>query len=548
MAGNVDLKSLARRGDEGEAGLPAPRRHIVSRYVIPGGLAACFVALLVWSTRDAFLPRRPVSVVSVHVTQTEFRTAGAPLFKAAGWVEPRPTPIRVASLIPGVVRDLLVVEDQAVKLGEPVARLVDDDARLAVADAEAQLEFQRAELLNAEAAAKAADINLEIPAHLELPVAEAEAALAAIETEISNLPLQLERAEANLEYAMTAYELKSRLVTTGSVPALEFELSKSAHLAAQAEVRELTLRAPVLEQQRQALIRRRDAAAKRLEIKTDEQQAVGQTRAQLAAARARVRVAEVTLDTARLQLSRTVIPAPCNGRVLNLVTSPGAQVGATSPTVAAGENRDMSTVVTLYQPESLQVRIDVRFEDLPQVLVGQPVLIESPALAQPLTGEVLFLTGYANIQKNTLEVKASLNAAPEFIKPEMLIDVTFLAPEREAGEPTTTQQHRMFLPKSLVEQVGETYFVWLADQSRGIARRVQIRLGQISTPTMVEVVEGLNISNRVISEGRDGLVDGERIEIRGESDVQPVEHHSMSMPDTAPAESSSEGAMNPRFR
>ncbi|HBL44518.1 MAG TPA: hemolysin D, partial [Planctomycetaceae bacterium] len=57
----------------------------------------------------------------VIVTQSSIRNAGTPLFQAAGWVEPRPTPVRVAALSPGVIEELLVVEDQKVKQGEPIA-------------------------------------------------------------------------------------------------------------------------------------------------------------------------------------------------------------------------------------------------------------------------------------------------------------------------------------------------------------------------------------------------------------------------------------------
>src|SRR5690606_4781671 len=100
---------------------------------------------------------------------------GTPMFNAPGWIEPRPTPIRVAALASGFVEDLLVVEDQQVAAGEPIARLVDDDALLALEQAQASLELREAEVREAAAALAAALVNFEIPAHLELPVAEAEA-------------------------------------------------------------------------------------------------------------------------------------------------------------------------------------------------------------------------------------------------------------------------------------------------------------------------------------------------------------------------------------
>ncbi len=208
------------------------------------------------------------------------------------------------------------------------------------------------------------------------------------------------------------------------------------------------------------------------------------------------------------------IAAPVDGRVLNLVSQPGGQVGAGSSFGSGGMQG--TTVVTMYRPDQLQVRVDVRFEDLPRVSGSQPVLIESPALTVPLHGRVLFLTGFANIQKNTLEVKVSVDEPPAFMKPEMLVDVTFLAPERDLPETAPTDRYRLFVPRSLVDSSGEGHTVWLADPSRMVARRQKIEANSAGSSDMLEVVSGLNASSRVIASERDQLVDGERIRIEGE--------------------------------
>jgi len=149
---DVDLQQLAVRRDRaGETSLAPPRR-IISRYVLPGGLIAGFVAVLGWAARDAYLPRKPVTVVPVLASLSDVQTAGTPLFKAAGWVEPRPTPIRVTALAPGVIEELLVVEDQAVEAGEPIARLVSADARLSLEQAQATAKLRQAEVQQAQAA------------------------------------------------------------------------------------------------------------------------------------------------------------------------------------------------------------------------------------------------------------------------------------------------------------------------------------------------------------------------------------------------------------
>lgn len=533
MTTTVDVRELARRSNDAPAQSLAPRRHIWSRYVLPGTLILGFVALFAWTARDTVLPRKPVRVVPVFVSLADVQTAGTPLFKAAGWIEPRPTPIRVAALAPGVVEELLVVEDQEVSQGDPIARLIDEDAVLDVRQQSAMLQLRQAELREAEAELTAATTNLNIPAHLEAALAEVEAQLAAITAELSNLPNQTRGAEARLRLAEISLESKE---AAASIPAIVIDEARADRDAAQAEVDELVQRLPVLEQQQSALTRQRDALATRLELKTDEHEAVAIAESRVAAAQARVSEAEVALATAELRLKRMTITAPVDGRILNLIASPGMQFMPISLGDESGG--EGGAVVTMYQPDQLQVRVDVRFEDLPRVVREQPVLVESPALSAPLTGRVLFLTGFANDQKNTLEVKVSLDAPPEVLKPDMLVDVTFLAPQIEdVGDEASSEEYRMFLPRELVEMEGDAAFVWVANLVEQTAQRTAVTLGDIQTPELVEVVEGVTAASRIISAGRDDLEDGDRIRVEGEdTHVGADLHPDLDSGSTSPAQ------------
>src|SRR5262245_57211796 len=125
MSTSVDLRQLAVQREP--ASQAKPRRgqtSYITRYVLPGAVLLGFVFLLVWALRATLLPSHPVTVVPVLASRAEGQMAGATLFQAAGWVEPRPTPSVVTALAEGVVEQLLVVEGQAVKAGEPVARLI----------------------------------------------------------------------------------------------------------------------------------------------------------------------------------------------------------------------------------------------------------------------------------------------------------------------------------------------------------------------------------------------------------------------------------------
>src|SRR5262245_54299014 len=174
---HVDLRQLVVPRHERPPREPVRWWRLMTRYLLPGVVLLGFLALGGWAARDSVLPAHPVTVVPVLADRAEVQTAGAPLFQAAGWVEPRPTPVMVTSLAESVVERLLVVEGQEVKAGEPVARLIDVDARLALQEAEADLQLREAELSGARATLAAARTNLSQPVHLEAAHAEADAML-----------------------------------------------------------------------------------------------------------------------------------------------------------------------------------------------------------------------------------------------------------------------------------------------------------------------------------------------------------------------------------
>ncbi|MEQ9070812.1 MAG: efflux RND transporter periplasmic adaptor subunit, partial [Gimesia chilikensis] len=205
-----------------------------------------------------------------------------------------------------------------------------------------------------------------------------------------------------------------------------------------------------------------------LTLLTAEQKARDEAQAQVAAAAARLEQSQVAVDQARLALERMTIRAPVAGRVYQLVAHPGSSVGnmLTQMTKVDG-----STVVTMYRPEWLQIRVDVRFEDIPKVSLNQPVQIDNPALSEPVRGSVLFISSEADIQKNTLQVKVKIDEPTPLLKPEMLVDVTFLAPKHEQTEKDQDRESRIYVPRKMVQQnaAGQSC-VWIADQSRQIAR------------------------------------------------------------------------------
>ncbi|MEX2288482.1 MAG: HlyD family efflux transporter periplasmic adaptor subunit [Planctomycetaceae bacterium] len=510
---NVDLQQLAVDRSGSARTKPRARRHVTTRYVLPALLLLGFGGLATWAARDFLIPPAPVKVIPVFASRSEVQREGTPLFKAAGWVEPRPTPTRVAALAPGVIERLLVVEDQAVKAGEPIAELVKEDARLTHERALVDVKLREAELEEVKAALAAAKTRFEQPVHLEAPLSEAESALAQIETQLKNLPHETRRADARLALAERDFQGKS--AAKGVVSGLALEQARSEFDTATALIEELRDRAGSLQAEKSALVHRRDALKKQLELLADEIKMSGESGAKVAAAAARLEQARLVVAEAKLRLDRMTVRAPIDGRVYRLVGQPGTTL---SGGMGVFDNYDGSTVITLYRPEMLQVRVDVRFEDIPQVSLKQPVQIENPALKEPLRGTVLFVSSLANIQKNTLEVKVAIDNPPAVFKPEMLVDVTFLAPPEAAQPSGPSEEMRLYVLREHIHQDERGAFVWVADQSAGVARRTPVQTNAKATGNgLVEIESGLTISSRIIVVGFEDLSDGDRIRVIGEA-------------------------------
>ena len=510
-AKGVDLSQLAvKRQAVGPASVKS-RRRWVSRYAFPMGILGAFGGLFGWAARDSFLPAHVVTVTPVIVTRADVQQEGTPLFQAAGWIEPQPSPVIASALAAGVIQEMLVVEGQMVEAGAPIARLIDADARITLQQAEANFRLAQADAQNADAVLTAAKAMLENPNELKVALAESESLLAETTLTLNNLPFAIKAAQNRRQVAA---ENLARKEDAGDAVAGRILREAAAELSvAEGALAELQSRQPTLREQLEALTRKRGALRQQLELMTEPKRAVAASEAKVAAAKARQDQAQLAVDVARLNLERMVVRAPITGRILTIDARPGKRLAG----MDLLSEQTSSTVATLYDPKRLQVRVDVRLEDVPQVQVGQPATIETAAMKTPLTGEVLWLTTRADIQKNTLQVKVAIKDPPQVITPEMLGQITFLAPPQPVTADIAGQEPlRLLVPRSLVTTDDTGSFVWVADAELGIAARKSVELGRAGTDQLVEIVTGLDPTSKLVVGGRESVTAGTRIRIAGE--------------------------------
>ena len=101
---------------------------------------------------------------------------------------------------------------------------------------------------------------------------------------------------------------------------------------------------------------------------------------------------------------------------------------------------------------------------------------------------MLFPTSQADIQKNTLQVKVGIKAPPPVLKPDMLVQVTFLAPPGN-GEAASGERLRVLVPRQLLESAAGGTHIWVADQVGRTARLRAIKLGLGMQGDLIEVAD-----------------------------------------------------------
>lgn len=506
----LDLSRLALdRSPTAANGKKPRRRRWLSRYVLPSAVLLGFIALLCASAGRQLIPQQSVTVVPVIVKRGEVQQAGATLFQAAGWIEPRPTAIRVAALSPGVIEDLLVVEGQQVSRNEPIARLISADAELAVDRAKATLAIREGELQRVEAEREAAIIRLRQPVHLRVLVADANSVLAKAITELEKLPFLIEAAEASV--AFTRGSMKGKQSAGSAIAGVIIEKAIKDHTVAVAELEELRKRQPNLKREVDALDAKKKVLQQQLRLLIEENRQLREANAKVISFTAIRDEAKLGLQQANLNLERNVVRAPINGRILRLVASPGSRVMGLEQN--AGQNS--STVVEMYDPARLQVRADVRLEDVPLITPDAPVEIETASSGSMIRGRVLQSTSSANIQKNTLEVKVELLEPPANVRPEMLVTATFLAPQLAKADSEPTETERILVPDQLVKTGEGGAYLWIVD-ANNLAERKMITIGEATPDGLVEVLNGLNGTDKVISSGLESLSSGDAVNISGE--------------------------------
>lgn len=462
---------------------------------IPLCVGAATLGLLVWSAWPVLRPAREVAVVQAVFTRASVPSAqdsaqskarDVPTVQAAGWLEAEPFTVACTALADGVVESIHVLEGDPVERGELVAKLVDDDSRLRLQRAEAELAGATARLSNAEAEYRAAERSWDDPVELERAVATGRAARDEGVAELAQLPALVRSAEATLLRLMEVAARTRASVERGAANEIEQIIAEQHVIAQRAETDALRAREPVLSARVERLRAELRAAERDLELRIADRLRVDTAAAAVADAEAGVARARAVRDEAALELDRMEIRAPISGYVQRRMKAPGDKV------IRSMDDPASAQLVRLYDPSRLQVRVDIPLADAAHVSVGQVCEVIVEVLPdRTFTGEVLRITHEADLQKNTLQAKVKVIDPDPILRPEMLTRVRFLSGGRggqhgagASADPHERETARVRVPSGAIDARGAEECVWLVTERRH---------GQgVLVPRAVEVIEDTN--------------------------------------------------------
>lgn len=518
----LDLSALARGGTGGSAAaalttvaeqIPLPPTRWKTRILLPAALILSAGSLLAYTARDALTPALPVKVVPV-VAKTGGEAgvqSGAVVVQAPGWVEADPYAIGVSALVDGVVREVLVLEGEKVEKDQVVARLVDDEARLAVQRAEAELAEAKAELQVADAELQSAQRNWDHPIGLTQALAIAEAKVAEKRAALERWPAELATDQAKADEMKAEYERAKDLHAKGQTSEIELIRADKQALAATAMVESTRLRKPVMEAELAAMQADLQAATDNARLRILDAKELAAAQAEKAKAESAVTRSEAMLAEKKLALERTAVRSPAAGLVQARLAEPGARVMMNSDMPRANQ------LLRLYDPKKLQVRIDIPLSDAAKVQIGMQADVVVQVLPdRTFRGEVTRVVHEADIQRNTLQVKVRLIEPSEELKPEMLARARFHGHADATSAPAGGA--RIFVPLAYVHRGEQGHaHVMIVNRSSETAQMRPITLGSATLGDSIEVLDGLHAGDRVIAGDPTQIRDGQRVRITGEA-------------------------------
>lgn len=222
---------------------------------------------------------------------------------------------------------------------------------------------------------------------------------------------------------------------------------------------------------------------------------------------AQVGTAEARLNSAQATLDYTVVRAPIDGVIIERNIEMGEMVAPGGFT----SQQSTGSIVRIADPASLEVEADINESYIARLQLGQRASIRVDAVPDfEYSGSLRQIVPTADRQRAVVQVKVSIDNRDGRLVPDMSCTVTFL--EEGVDETELVQPPKLLVPEEAVQYAGSATFLFRVDGD--VLRRVRVVLGEASDGR-VEVLEGMNGGETVVSRDVASMADGQRVRISG---------------------------------
>ncbi len=440
-----------------DSAIPKPRRRRPT--VWPWILLACIVLAWLFLRGGVKLPaassmRSMVAGASeVEVYTVPSQASGPPgSISAGGYLEVIPPgPSVVSALVPGKVSEVLVTPGQEVRAGMVLARvdcsLLEQEAHLRASD----VELARSRLARARAGYRSEEI------------AQAEAALRSSQARLDKARADLTRME--------------ELYVKGVISMSELETFRTESSQAEQDV---------FSKQSALDMLRSGTRPEEIQI-----------------AQAEVDAASARLEEVNWRIGQCSLKAPRDGVVYEQL----AQEGDWLAPLDGGP--DAAAVCSLIDPKLIQAYVDINQRDSENISLGQAVKITTDSQpGREIKGTVSRIMPRANLQKNTVQVKISIQDPPADLRPELSVKVTFLPPE--SAEDAAPVNPGVLVPASAVVEIDGAKGVFAVSGEQAVWRTIEDGGAEGSE---IRLLSGVSGGDQLVLNPQ-GLSDGQKIKIK----------------------------------
>jgi membrane fusion protein (multidrug efflux system) len=285
--------------------------------------------------------------------------------------------------VPGYVTEVRVQDNQKVKKGDTLLVLDDRDFKIKLEQAEAALSAAESGLTTARATTQASKVS----------IGTSQAAVKAVDA-------QIDAAQVTVWRTTQDYNRYANLIKDHSITEQQFEQAKAAKETAEKQLL-------VLQQQRAQASQQTNAVSSQSNA----------TSTQIGTAEANIKLREVDVDNAKLNLSYTVITAPADGTISKVNVQEGQFLQAGQATFSVVQDQQVWVVANFKETQ---------FDDL---RIGQKVIVEVDAFPghefeakltsfSPATGSRFALLPPDNASGNFVKTVQRLPVKIEFTDPK----------------------------------------------------------------------------------------------------------------------------------